>query len=378
MSEIYALLDEINVIVSQPAQMVKKFKAETGKKAIGCLPVYCPEEIVYAAGLLPIGIWGGQIKLAKSHSYFPAFACSIMQSVMEFALNGVYNDLDAVIIPAPCDTLKSLGQDWISAAPKVKPIHIVHPQMSRIEAGVTYMETELEHVKKEIEAITGEEISEEALNESITVYNQYRKTMREFTEVAKDYPHIISPKVRHMVIKGAYFAEKAKYTSLVQELITELKKQTPVEWTGKKIVLTGIMAEPDSLLDLFGEYYFTVVGDDLTQESRQFRTDVPEGNRALNRLAKQWAAMDHCSLIYDPAKKRGQMLVDMVKATQADGIILCMMKFCDPEEFDYPVLKKEFQTANIPLLYIEIDQQMQSVEQARTRIQGFSEMLTYK
>ena len=30
---------------------------------------------------------------------------------------------------------------------------------------------------------------------------------------------------------------------------------------------------------------------------------------------------------------------------------------------------------NIPLLYLEIEQQMDSVEQLRTRVQGFVEML---
>jgi len=369
------LLEEINAVVSHPAQVVKKFKEETGKKVIGCVPYYCPEEIVHAAGALPVGMWGGQTRLSKSNSYFPAFACSIMQSVMEFALNGVYDDLEAAIIPAPCDTLKSLGQDWISAAPQVKPIHIVHPQMSHIPAGIRYMETELEHVRSEIEKIIGEKITDAALNQSIEIYNEYRQTMREFTEIAAIYPHIISPKIRHRVIKGAYFAKKEWYTAVVKELIGELKKQPVLKWPGKKVILTGIMVEPDGLLDLFDEYRFAVIGDDLAQESRDFRTDVPAGDQPLARLAAQWALRDCCSLIYDPAKKRGQMLIDMARDGEADGIVLCMMKFCDPEEFDYPILKKEFEAANIPLLYLEIDQQMQSIEQARTRIQGFSEIL---
>ena len=52
-----------------------------------------------------------------------------------------------------------------------------------------------------------------------------------------------------------------------------------------------------------------------------------------------------------------------------------MFKFCDPEEFDYPVYKKELTDAGVPMLYLEVDQQMDSVEQIRTRIQSFAEML---
>jgi benzoyl-CoA reductase/2-hydroxyglutaryl-CoA dehydratase subunit BcrC/BadD/HgdB len=169
--------------------------------------------------------------------------------------------------------------------------------------------------------------------------------------------------------------EKGQHTLLVSELINELKKLPAEEFKGKKVILTGIMAEPDSLLNVFGENGLTIAADDLAHESRLFRTDVPEGSDPLNRLARQWSLIEGCSLAYDPEKKRGDMLISMAKEIGADGIILCMMKFCDPEEFDYPVLSAQFEDAGIPMLYLEIDQQMQSMEQTRTRIQGFAEML---
>lgn len=378
MDAINTILAEMSQVVSNPRQVVIDYKKETGKAVIGCFPVYCPEEIVHAAGMLPIGMWGGQTQVSLAHTIFPAFACSIMQSIMEFALRGVYNDLDAVIISAPCDTLKSIGQDWVYAIRQIKSIQIVHPQMRKIEAGVQYLKTEYTRVKKEIEAIAGASISDEALNNSIEVYNQHRQAMREFTEAARMYPVTISPKVRHLVIKSAFFMEKSKHTALVQKLMAELKKSPAEEWKGKKVVLTGITAEPDGLLDLFTENGLAVVGDDLAQESRQFRTEVPAGRDPLLRLAQQWSLVEGCSLAYDPEKKRGDMLIDMVKETGADGIVLCMMKFCDPEEFDYPVMTVQFEDAKVPMLFLEIDQQVESMEQARTRIQGFAEMLSLR
>lgn len=47
-----------------------KYLAETGNKAIGCFPVYTPEEIVYAAGMLPVGMWGGQTEVDLAKQYF--------------------------------------------------------------------------------------------------------------------------------------------------------------------------------------------------------------------------------------------------------------------------------------------------------------------
>jgi len=379
MEAVKEILDEMKDAVSNPRQAVKDYKEKTGKGVIGCFPVYCPEEIVHAAGMLPIGIWGGQTQVSQAHTVFPPFCCSIMQSIMEFALKGVYSDLDAVIIPAPCDTLKSIGQDWLYAIPDIKAILTVYPQMRKIAAGVEYLKSEFQDIKSAVEAIGGEPISDEALNKSIEVYNAHRRVMREFCSVARRYPATVTPAVRHLVIKSGYFMEKGQHTLLVSELINELHKLPAEEFKGQKVILTGIMAEPDGLLELFSENGITVVGDDLAHESRQFRTDVPAGSDPLLRLAQQWSVIEGCSLAYDPEKKRGDMLIDMVKESDADGVVLCMMKFCDPEEFDYPILTVELEKVRIPLLYLEIDQQMQSLEQARTRIQGFAEMLaSYK
>ena len=52
-----------------------------------------------------------------------------------------------------------------------------------------------------------------------------------------------------------------------------------------------------------------------------------------------------------------------------------MMKFCDPEEFDYPIYYQEFEDANIKNIMIEIDLEMTAFEQIKTRIQSFNEML---
>lgn len=51
------------------------------------------------------------------------------------------------------------------------------------------------------------------------------------------------------------------------------------------------------------------------------------------------------------------------------------MKFCDPEEFDYPFVKQACDAAGVPLLNLEVDQLTETAGQVRTRIQAFSEML---
>lgn len=85
--------------------------------------------------------------------------------------------------------------------------------------------------------------------------------------------------------------------------------------------------------------------------------------------------MDNCSVLYDRDKKRVAMIVDQAKAAKADGVILIMTKFCDPEEFDYVPIKRACEAAGIPVLLIEADRQMVNYEQARTMIETFKDLL---
>lgn len=376
MQAVATILREMEGAVNDPRNTVLSFRQETGREVIGCLPIYVPEEIIYAGGMLPIGIWGGQTDIVHSGTYLPSFACSIMRAIMEFAMRGVYNDLSAVICPMHCDTLKCIGENWKVAVPQVPCFCLVYPQNRRNPSGIKYLTAEFENLKKQLESLSGRTITDEAIDQAIVIYNEHRKTMREFTKIVRNYPLTITPRQRHMVIKAGYFMDKAKHTLLVKSLISELKSLPPEKSDSIKVILTGIIAEPDSFLDLINQYDLVVVGDDLAHESRQFRTDVPAGGSPLERLARRWAEIQGCSLAYDPAKERSDMLIDMVRETKADGVIVTMMKFCEPEEFDYPILKKEFEKNKIPHLYIELEQQADSMEQLRTRMQGFAEMMS--
>lgn len=49
----------------------------------------------------------------------------------------------------------------------------------------------------------------------------------------------------------------------------------------EKVLLTGILADSKDILDILEDNNISVVADDLAQETRQFRTDVPAGDDAL-------------------------------------------------------------------------------------------------
>ena len=369
------IINEFKSIADNPRKAMDDYKKETGKGAVGIMPVYCPEEIVHAAGYLPIGMWGAQKKqISKARTYLPPFACSIMQSVMELQLEGVYDDLEAVIFSVPCDTLKCMSQKWNRPVPAIV---FTHPQNRKIakDAANVFAREEFNIVKEKLEDILDVHISNKAIKNSIAVYNENRAACREFSDVAAEYAAVVTPSDRHAVIKARWFMEKSRHTALVKELIAALKAEPAPEFKGKKIIVTGIQVEPYDVLDIFQENGFAIVADDLAQETRNFRQDVPDDDDALMALARAWNEFDGCSLATDANKPKGQMIIDAVKKYGADAVVVCMMKFCDPEEFDYPILLQEFEAAGVKNLYIEVDQESTAFEQVKTRIQTFAEIL---
>ncbi|MBR3992830.1 MAG: 2-hydroxyacyl-CoA dehydratase, partial [Anaerotignum sp.] len=146
MSKVEAILSQLKEVAANPKKAMDDYKAETGKGAVGIMPIYAPEEMVHATGYLPMGIWGAQGKqISKARTYLPAFACSIMQQVMELQCEGAYDELAAVLFSVPCDTLKCLSQKW-KGANADKVIVFTHPQNRGLEAANKFLVTEYELV----------------------------------------------------------------------------------------------------------------------------------------------------------------------------------------------------------------------------------------
>jgi bcr-type benzoyl-CoA reductase subunit C len=378
MSIISELLNQFDVIASNPKAQLEKYLAG-GKKAIGCFPYYVPEELVRAAGMVPFGIWGAEGTINAAKKYFAPFYCTIAQMGLELALNGKLDKLSGVIIPSMCDTLRPLTQNFRSAIPQIPFIFLAHPQNRRAPYGVEYTKYQYGSVKKRLEEISGSLVSDDSLREAIRVYNESRAARRKFVKLAGEHPESVSPAGRSAVLKSAYFMDKAEHTALLAQLNAQLEALPKSEWKGAKVLLSGIIADSKSLMQILADHNMAVVADDVAHQSRAFRLDVPEADDPMTALALQFAQQDYDVLLYDPElTKRPEHLVRLAKESGAQGVIVLMMQFCDPEELEYPSLKQALDKAGIPSVSIGFDQQMKDFGQARTQIQAFADVLAAK
>ena len=177
-------IEELKAISANPKKELEKVVA-SGKKAIGVMPYFCPEELVYAAGMHPFGLWGAAIQANESKRYFPAFICSLLHTTLEMGINGQLDDLSGIMIPICCDSLKGMAANWqYSPAGKVPVINVAYAENRKIEAGVEFTASQFQKIRKQLEEIAGTPITDEAITESIEVYNENRRAILAFTKEA--------------------------------------------------------------------------------------------------------------------------------------------------------------------------------------------------
>jgi benzoyl-CoA reductase/2-hydroxyglutaryl-CoA dehydratase subunit BcrC/BadD/HgdB len=323
-----------------------------------------------------MGAWGADIQLNESKKYFPAFICSIMQSIVELGMSGAYKGASAIVIPSLCDSLKVTGQNWKYAVKDIPFIPMTYPQNRKPAFGHTFTKAGYARVIADLEKATGIQFEEKKLAASIEVYNAHNAAMRALVPALAAHPEITCAQ-RSDIFKSATFMRKEEHTELVNALIEALATETQADAPKKIRVLTsGILADAPGLLEIFDENGLQIVCDDVAAESRQYRTDAPaDGGNPLDCLASKFCEMDNCSVLYDVEKKRVTSIVEDAKAAQAQGVLVLMTKFCDPEEFDYPLIKRACEAAEIPCVLIEIDRQMVNYEQARTAIETFRDLV---
>lgn len=366
------LLKKFQDVAAAPAKQKEEY-LKAGRKIVLTAPVYTPEELIHSFGMVPMGAWGADTELKEAKRYFPAFICSIVQSIVELGMRGDYEGVSAIVVPSLCDSLKVLGENWKYAVPSIPFIPMTYPQNRKPAFGKAYTKAGYERVITELEKITGEKFDNQKLAESVKVYNEHNAAMRTLAEELVKHPEV-SALQRSAVYKSAFFMRKEEHTALVAELTEALRAQAP-EGTKIAIMTTGILADHPALLEIIDQNGLQIVADDVAAESRQYRTDAVGDTTALDSLAGKFCAMDNCSVLYDVEKERINMIVETAKNTGAKGVLMVLTKFCDPEEFDYPLLKKACEAAGLPILLIEVDRQMENFGQAATMIETFKEMV---
>jgi benzoyl-CoA reductase/2-hydroxyglutaryl-CoA dehydratase subunit BcrC/BadD/HgdB len=338
--------------IDLPTYLAKK-KKETQIFAHFCS--YTPEEIIHAAGILPVRIFGSP-PVEKANTHLQSYCCAYAKQVLEEGLTHSYT---GSVFVHSCDTMQRLSDIWKENINEDFHEIVIFPVA--MDKGLNYLIKELQRFKTHLEEFAGE-ISNDSLKNSIEIYNENRKLLKELYEKRKE-GHLSAVVVDH-IMKASMTMEKEEHSELLKKFLEDInlcKNSNPRLLIGGSVVLT-----PDVLTII--EEYGSIRYDDLCIGSRYFKlAEEPSLKGIARRYQNMWCPCrrvqdDHCDV-----------LIKKCTEYNIDGVILLLQKFCEPHFFEAVHTKKILKENGYPCLVIEL--QDQPLEQVRTRVQAFCELL---
>ncbi len=381
------VMDEIAEILRKPMDAIARWKECSGGKVVGCLacmPPFAPEEMIHAAGMLPVCLWGAEIPVRLADAKLQSFACSVARTSLELGLSGTLSVCDAFVFPSTCDAFQNLSEVW--KATMHKPcFEVTFPRGTDSSPARRYLERELERFRRDLEAFSGVTVDEAALGKSLQVYADHRRLMRELDRARARHPGFLSARQTMEVVLSASFLPKEAHADLVRSLLASVPEagsgaeKTPAQGRGPvRLYLTGVMARPAAIPAALEELGVWVVGDDLGLGSLYYAIEIPEGGSRQAALAEGYLRYPPCSTIHRPSPARATELIGRVRRRGAEGVLILATKFCEPEFFDAPQLREDLNTAGIPSILLETELGMAAPASVRTRVEAFVETLKEK
>lgn len=355
----------------------RKWKdAEPGRHVIGYMPMYVPREIIHAAGMMPLGILGGgdQLEVIQGDAYYQSYICRIPRSTVELLLTDRLDFVDGMLFPSICDVIRNLSGMWKLLRPDVYAHYFDVPQNYMKDVGGEFYIHELNVLKEDLEKISGNKVTNEALKNSIELYNENRRLTRKLYKFRADYPWLAPSSEVYLINRAGMVIPVEDHNILITDYIDAAKQEDRPKRDNSRVVISGSFCEQPPInliksIEMSGCY---VVDDDYMLVNRWFTKPVPTDGDPIQALSYTFleasVKMPSC---FEPNEDiKGQFLVDLVRETNAEGVIFAAASFCDPALLERPILQDVLNQVDIPHVsfkYAENTGQMQPIrEQAGT------------
>jgi len=360
--------------VDDPAASAAAVKADN-RPVIGYLCSYAPEELISAAGCHPMRLFSSKSDISLAENHLQAYCCSLIRGILEDGLAGRLDYLDGTVFPHTCDSIQRLSDIWRMNMDQAFFADVVMPAKLTTDSARDYMKTVLAKFKADLEAYSGNPITEDNLKAAIALFNRIRSNLNCIYTMKAQTPGILSGKDLFAVIKAAMIMDRKALDICLENLVLALKTAKPPKTTPKRIILSGSICDMPDLYTLIEAAGGAVVGDDLCSGQRWFEGQIPEDISPMDGLTARYTDRVVCPAKHSGNTVRGEALVSLARERQADGVVFTLLKFCDPHAFDYPYLKEFLDQETIPALHLEMDDQQINSGQMATRLETFIQML---
>jgi benzoyl-CoA reductase/2-hydroxyglutaryl-CoA dehydratase subunit BcrC/BadD/HgdB len=360
--------------LSLPNPWIREAKEE-GKKALGYFCSYIPEEIMTAAGLLPVRMRApGCTDTPMGDAYMSPTTCGFTRCVLETASEGGYEFLDGVVASNTCDQVRRLYDNIRFKTPFPYHYFLSLPH-TQSPTTLEWFAHELVKFKEDLEEHFQVEIGREKLQEAIKAHNHSRALFERLYDLRKREAPVLSGSEVLRFFLGSVTLPVQTFNAWFQKEIEELEAGEGLSKYRARIMLLGSHLDDPRFIELIEGQGGLVVTDSLCFGNRFFRDPVDETAEPISALAERYLYKIPCPRMSGAQAERIRFVMDQIRDFHVDGVIIQRMKFCPMWWGDAFVLRDELKKAGIPCLELEREYLVSGAGAIKTRVQAFLETL---
>ena len=386
-----------NLLQEANNDLVKQAKND-GKLAIGYTCYFMPEVLLDLPGCFSVRLRAPRCTSPDIATYYlSARVCHYARSLMERALEGGYNFLDAQMATetctATCRFQEHLQQKGLDSVEDMKIINndnffcsFIDVPFKNNETGYAHYAEQLRfHVLDELQNKLGVDTSDEAIIKAVEQHNEVCRLINEIGDYRKlDNPTITGYEF-HVINLVSLCCPKELILPYLRETAEEMKTREPDAKKNFrcKVVLAGSENDDPYFTQLIESCGARVVCDRYCYGAVESRIpiEIKEGQDPLDAIARHYLKTSNCPrfMPQDEMRVRKQRLADLCKEYNADGLIVASNKFCEYWSYerviDTVIMRRDF---GIPVCSIEKEYINAASGQLRTRFQAFIESIEIK
>jgi benzoyl-CoA reductase subunit C len=356
------------------ADYAKEWKKRTGGKIIGYFCTYAPEELMYAAGILPVRILGSHEVQDVTEPHIFAMFCPFCRDCLAQGLKGRFDYLDGITIAQSCLHIRQAFTSWQKHVPIDYSYYLPMPHHVQSPHATPFLTKELEVFKASLESWLGKKIEDRAIDDAIDVYNRNRQLLWQVYKLRKGpNPPLTGEEAMDMVL-SSQMVDKQDHNAALETLLARLSKRETTRPTGTRLMILGSEDDDIAFIRMVESCGATFVVDDHCTGTRYFWNNVERDGDLLRSIAQRYVQRVPCPSKDWPNRTRVEHVLRLAKEYGVQGAIVMQQKFCDPHEIDIPALIKALNGAGIKTLFLEFDVTV-PIGQFKVRVEAFLEML---
>ena len=370
--------------------LVRKGK-EDGNLCLGYTCYFMPEVLLDLPGCFSVRLRAPRCTSPDMASYYMSGrTCHYGRSLLERALEGGYNFIDAQLATETC-TVTCRFQEHLDYMDGV--INNATFKTSFTDVPFKKNENSIDHYRKQLKIKVldflhdefGVDTSDEAIMKAIEINNEVNDIITEIGNFRKlDRPTITGYEFS-VITLVSMVCPKYLIIDKLRETLEELKTREPDDKPNYKIkvLLAGSENDDPDFIKLIESCGALVVADRYCYGSLEARNhiNVEPGDDPLTAVAKHYLLTSQCARFMEQKemRHRKKVIADYATEYKADGIIVESNKFCEYWSFermiDTIVLPRDF---GFPVCSIEKEYINTASGQLRTRFQAFVESVELK